>query len=116
MSSYVGFKIGKAVEHKAYISEYYCGGCGYPVSDHDSYCPECGGAFRKEDATERIVCCKDCKFSTTRYNLSTTECPQAGYLGCKHFASFSCGMRWSSPVSHDGFCSWGEKGGIDGRE
>ena len=53
MSVYVGFKVGKAKERKAYTSEYYCGKCGYPVSDHDSYCPECGGAFRKEDATER---------------------------------------------------------------
>ena len=53
MSVYVGFKIGKAMERKAYISECYCGACGWPVSDHDSYCPECGGAFRKEDATER---------------------------------------------------------------
>ena len=53
MSVYVGFKIGKARERKAYISECYCGACGWPVSDHDSYCPECGGAFRKEDATER---------------------------------------------------------------
>ena len=52
MSVYVGFKIGKASERKAYISEYYCGACGWPVSDHDSYCPECGGAFRKENATE----------------------------------------------------------------
>ena len=52
MSVYVGFKIGKARERKAYISECYCGACGWPVSDHDSYCPECGGAFRKEDATE----------------------------------------------------------------
>ena len=53
MSVYVGFKISKASERKAYISEYYCGGCGWPVSDHDRYCPECGGAFRKEDATDR---------------------------------------------------------------
>ena len=53
MSTYVGFKISRAKEHKAYISEYYCGRCGYPVSDHDSYCPECGGAFREKDATER---------------------------------------------------------------
>ena len=57
MSVYVGFKIGKAKERKAYISEYYCGRCGFPVSDHDSYCPECGGAFRKEDADERT--CKN---------------------------------------------------------
>lgn len=57
MSIYVGFKIGKAKEHKAYISKYYCRRCGRPVSDHDSYCPECGGAFREEDATERT--CKN---------------------------------------------------------
>ena len=30
------------------ISEYYCGGCGWKVTDHDSYCPECGGALHKE--------------------------------------------------------------------
>lgn len=53
MSVYVGFKIGKARESKAYISVYYCGSCGCPVSEQDRYCPECGGAFRKEDATER---------------------------------------------------------------
>lgn len=61
MSVYVGFKIGKAMERKAYISEYYCGACGWPVSDHDSYCPECGGAFRKEDATERTCKIESCK-------------------------------------------------------
>lgn len=60
MSVYVGFKLGKAIEHQAYISEYYCGGCGWPVSDHDSYCPECGEAFRKEDATERT--CEGCAY------------------------------------------------------
>ena len=62
MSVYVGFKIGKAKERKAYVSEYYCGGCGWPVSDHDSYCPECGGAFRKEDATERTCHVKQAYF------------------------------------------------------
>ena len=46
---YVGFKIGK-VHEEHIISEYYCGGCGWPVTDHDSYCPECGGAFRESDA------------------------------------------------------------------
>lgn len=51
MAKYVGFKIGKVHESRV-ISEYYCGGCGYPVTDHDSFCPECGGAFRKCDADD----------------------------------------------------------------
>ena len=50
MSKYVGFKIGKVHESSHIISEYYCGGCGWPVTDHDSFCPECGGAFRECDA------------------------------------------------------------------
>lgn len=52
MSKYVGLKRGKV--HDEHISsEYYCGGCGWPVTDHDSYCPECGGAFQESFATER---------------------------------------------------------------
>ena len=51
MAKYVGFKTGKIHEEHIY-SEYYCGGCGYPVTDYDSYCPECGGAFRKCDSDE----------------------------------------------------------------
>lgn len=70
MSVYVGFKIGKARERKAYISEYYCGACGWPVSDHDSYCPECGGAFRAEDATERT--CRNASGSDDVFKCS--EC------------------------------------------
>ena len=50
MAKYVGFKIGKVHESHV-ISEYYCGGCGFPVTDHDSFCPECGGAFRECDAS-----------------------------------------------------------------
>lgn len=46
MSEYVGLKKGK-VHDKHIISEYYCGGCGWPVTDHDSYCPECGGALHE---------------------------------------------------------------------
>lgn len=49
MSKYVGFKTGKLHESHV-ISEYYCGGCGYPLTDHDSFCPECGGALRECDA------------------------------------------------------------------
>ena len=51
MSKYVGFRLGKVHESHV-ISEYYCGGCGWPVADHDSFCPECGGAFRECDAND----------------------------------------------------------------
>ena len=51
MARYVGFKIGKVHEEHVF-SEYYCGGCGFPVTDHDSFCPECGGAFRESDADD----------------------------------------------------------------
>ena len=54
MAKYVGFRQGKV--HESYvISEYYCGGCGYPVTDHDSFCPECGGAFHKCDADDESI-------------------------------------------------------------
>lgn len=46
MSEYVGLKRGKVHESHV-ISEYYCGGCGWPVTDHDSYCPECGGELHE---------------------------------------------------------------------
>ena len=51
MSEYVGIKAGALHEHTE-ISEYYCARCGYPVTDHDSYCRECGGAFQRSFATE----------------------------------------------------------------
>ena len=49
MAKYVGFKRRKFHESHV-VSDYYCGGCGYPVTDHDSFCPECGGAFHEGDA------------------------------------------------------------------
>jgi hypothetical protein len=54
MAKYVGFRQGKVHESHV-ISEYYCGGCGWPVTDHDSFCPECGGAFRKCDADDESI-------------------------------------------------------------
>lgn len=51
MSEYVGIKAGALHEHTE-LSEYYCARCGYPVTDHDSYCRECGGAFQRGFATE----------------------------------------------------------------
>ena len=49
---YVGLQKGKLHDGEG-PSEYYCGGCGYPVTDHDSYCRECGGAFQKSFAKRR---------------------------------------------------------------
>lgn len=43
---YVGLVRGKQWE-RTEISDYYCGRCGWKVTDHDSYCPECGGALHK---------------------------------------------------------------------
>ena len=41
---YVGLRRGEYWERRE-NSEYYCGGCGWKVTDHDSYCPECGGSL-----------------------------------------------------------------------
>ena len=43
---YVGLVRGKQWE-RTEKSDYYCGRCGWKVTDHDSYCPECGGALHK---------------------------------------------------------------------
>ncbi len=43
---YVGLCQGKYWE-RTENSDYYCGGCGWKVTDHDSFCPECGGALHK---------------------------------------------------------------------
>ena len=43
---YVGLRQGKYWERME-NSDYYCGGCGWKVTDHDSYCPECGGALHE---------------------------------------------------------------------
>ena len=97
MSVYVGFKIGKEMERKAYISEYYCGACGWPVSDHDSYCPECGGAFRKEDATERT--CKMIPFVEEDGSVFIVNCSECGDAifarGGEHYCNFcpNCGAK-----------------------
>ena len=43
---YVGLRQGEYWE-RTENSNYYCGGCGWKVTDHDSFCPECGGALHK---------------------------------------------------------------------
>lgn len=69
MSEYVGLKQGK-IHEEHIISEYYCGGCGWPVTDHDSYCSECGGELHegmgkrmseKKSPTEARGDCTICK-------------------------------------------------------
>ena len=62
---YVGLVRGKQWERKQ-SSDYYCGGCSYPVTDHDSYCPECGGALHKASNKP------DSKFDA----LKTAEMPE----------------------------------------
>ena len=57
----------------------------WPVSDHDSYCPECGGAFRKEDATEQTCKIESCEEFDER-GIWTIE------LSCGH-ADVYCVMR-----------------------
>lgn len=44
VGKYVGLRQGNYWE-RSENSNYYCGGCGWKVTDHDSYCPECGGAL-----------------------------------------------------------------------
>ena len=61
MSKYVGLKKGK-VHNKRIISEYYCGGCGWPVTDHDSYCSECGGALHEGGERMTGEVCSDGRF------------------------------------------------------
>lgn len=70
---YVGLRRGKCWERTEY-SDYYCGGCGWKVTDHDSYCPECGGALHESTLglcncsnnctnSERTETCHDTKRS-----------------------------------------------------
>lgn len=49
---YVGLRQGEYWE-RTENSDYYCGGCGWKVTDHDSYCPECGGALHKATLGQR---------------------------------------------------------------
>ena len=49
--AYVGLKRGPYYERKI-NSNYYCGRCGWKVTDHDSFCPECGGALHKRSSDD----------------------------------------------------------------
>lgn len=92
MSEYVGLVQGK-VHDRREMSEYYCGGCGWPVTDHDSYCRECGGELHKgadnsrwhelfgtpERAARTLLYVLNCKDS--RPWVSCDSCPILD--GCK---------------------------------
>lgn len=52
---YVGLRRGEYWE-RTENSDYYCGGCGWKVTDHDSYCPECGGALHKATLGHSFNC------------------------------------------------------------
>lgn len=51
VGKYVGLRRGEYWE-RTENSDYYCGGCGWKVTDHDSYCPECGGALHSCNCTD----------------------------------------------------------------
>lgn len=56
MAKYVGIKRGDfRVTHE--INEYYCCRCGHSCTDHDNFCRKCGGAFKKDVATNHDDFC-----------------------------------------------------------
>lgn len=72
---YVGLRQGEYWE-RTENSDYYCGGCGWKVTDHDSYCPECGGALHKA-ALDSYNCTNSERSSertTTVDETATWEC------------------------------------------
>lgn len=68
---YVGLRRGEYWE-RTENSDYYCGGCGWKVTDYDSYCPECGGALHK--AAFDSFNCSDSERTTTVDETDTWEC------------------------------------------
>ena len=107
---YVGLRQGKYWE-RTENSDYYCGGCGWKVTDHDSYCPECGGALHScnctnsertttADETETVLCSYKGRGNTVfgrDFAIHVMECSECGrtyehvsgnYEFCPH-----CGRR-----------------------
>ena len=72
---YVGLRQGKYWE-RTENSNYYCGGCGWKVTDHDSYCPECGGALHKSALESNTT------------TVDETECIDARCYGDPHGGEF----------------------------
>ena len=84
---YVGLRQGEYWE-RTENSDYYCGGCGWKVTDHDSYCPECGGALHKSalgtchaDETETVICSYKGRGNTALgrdFAIHVMECSECG--------------------------------------
>lgn len=93
---YVGLKIGDLVHENKEVSEYYCGRCGYPVSDHDSFCRECGGAFQESFAKE-----KTCKWVWREEYEDTPDSHECIYsnwdLSCGCFDADSDFLYYDDP-------------------
>ena len=93
MSEYVGIKAGALHEHTE-LSEYYCARCGYPVTDHDSYCRECGGAFQRSFATE--PCDRDALLRLARYmdkDVAETEAHFSNVISTKSVSDYARRIR-----------------------
>ena len=73
---YVGVRTGPLHEGES-PSEYYCARCGYPVTDHDSYCRECGGAFQRSFSVPS--CDRDALLAVAD-ELSEVWCDKRGEL------------------------------------
>ncbi len=103
---YVGLRQGEYWE-RTENSDYYCGGCGWEVTDHDSYCPECGGALHKSalepntttvDETDTWECvCDGIGHYGKRITVHVMECGECGgtyeYVNGSYEHCPRCGAR-----------------------
>ena len=83
---YVGLRQGEYWE-RTENSNYYCGYCGWKVTDHDSFCPECGGALHKHTLgscncvnSERTGTCRKVYLVETSDDLLESWFPLTVYL------------------------------------
>lgn len=83
---YVGLRRGEYWE-RTESGEYYCGGCGWKVTDHDSYCPECGGALL--DEVRERTCHKE--WRKDGYGFCS-ECGANVTSACNRYC-WQCGRR-----------------------
>ena len=93
---YVGLCQGEYWE-RTENGDYYCGGCGWKVTDHDSYCPECGGALHEYalgEGTCRMVfnekASGDELYPTEVFNCS--KCGEWVYTGKPNYCP-DCGRK-----------------------
>ena len=70
---FVGLVRGKHWERHE-ISDYYCGRCGWKVTDHYSYCPECGGALHEGGVQKTRENTNDDVNRPKHYNNGKVEC------------------------------------------